>query len=48
MPREQDCTKYKTTTIKIRNVEAAHFELCGSAKYPVVLNILSLDRMAER
>jgi len=26
---------------------ATHFQLCGSAKYPVVLNILSLDGMTE-
>jgi hypothetical protein len=32
---------------KKKTVEAAHFQLCGSANYPVVLNILSLDRMAE-
>jgi hypothetical protein len=38
LSREQD---------KIKNVEAAHFQLCGSANYPVELTILSLNRMAE-
>ena len=32
---------------QIKKLEVVPFQLCGSAKYPIVLNILSLDRTTE-
>lgn len=47
MPRQQDYKIQNNQNKLKKKVEAAHFQLCGSANYRVVLNILSLDRMAE-
>jgi hypothetical protein len=52
MTRKRQCQESRTVQNtkkqeQIKKVEAAHFQLCGSAIYPVEVNILSLDRMAK-